>query len=646
VTTEAKDAMAAARRPPAARRGLNHYESVRFGWLVPLVGVALLAGQMPVNLYVKGIIGLGGAYLIAIAGQNVALGMAGQMIFSQVFFMGVGAYTTFIVQQRAGYPYGVCVLIGLATCLVLALIVGFFVVRLQGFYLAAATLMLPFLTSAIVALTAQWSGGLGGFGGFSTPFSQGNSYTTFVLVIAAAVVWLLHNLSSFGPGWAWRAVRENERAAQSVGIDPAVTKLRAFLLASTLAGLAGVLMAPLLGFVAPETFGVSQMIFFLFASVVGGMGSITGAVVGTAVLVTLNQLITSTDQASPLISGVALVLALVVFPDGIVGSVPKLVSALFKFDLMARLSRWRVNSALGADWVERAHRSQAGGAADSDAEAGPDEPAPRHAALAQREPGPARIFRTRNISVIFGGLVALSGVDIDIPRGQVTGVVGPNGAGKSTLLDVLAGFRTPSIGEVFLDEVNITTMRANKRARHGIATVFQTRQVMADSRVIDNVATTIASDTSAWFVRAALRLRKAIRAEREAYAGAASELARLRVEPEQYLAQTNDLHYGVQRVVEIARGTASRPDFILLDEPAGGLDATEIVTLRRTIETLREHDVGVLIIEHNIGFIRSVCDRLVVLDHGSKIAEGEPGEVLARRDVLEAYFGNAGAHTD
>src|ERR1700744_3674871 len=109
--------MAAARRPPAARRGLNHYESVRFGWLVPLVGVALLAGQMPVNLYVKGIIGLGGAYLIAIAGQNVALGMAGQMIFSQVFFMGVGAYTTFIVQQRAGYPYGVCVLIGLATCL-------------------------------------------------------------------------------------------------------------------------------------------------------------------------------------------------------------------------------------------------------------------------------------------------------------------------------------------------------------------------------------------------------------------------------------------------------------------------------------------------------------------------------------------------
>lgn len=646
MTTEAADANAATvrRRSLAARRGLSRYEAVRFGWLVPLVGAALIAGQMPTNLYVKGIVGLAGAYLIAIAGQNVALGNAGQMIFSQTFFMGVGAYITFIAEQRLGYPYGVCVLIGLATCLVLALIVGFFVVRLQGFYLAAATLMLPFLVPAIVALTATWSGGLSGFGGFSTPFALGSSYTTFVLVIAAVVAWLLHNLSSFGPGWAWRAVRENERAAQSVGIDSGATKLRAFLLASSLGGLAGVLMAPLLGFVAPETFGVSQMIFFLFASVVGGMGSVAGAVVGTAVLVTLNQLVASTNEASPLISGMALVVALVVFPDGIVGTVPKLGNALFKFDLMARLTRWRVNSAVGANWVERVRRGGAGDVVDTVTD--PEEPRPRRARLAQREPGPARVFRARNVSVIFGGLVALGGVDIDIPRGQVTGVVGPNGAGKTTLLDVLAGFRTPATGEVFLDDEKITTMRANKRARHGIATVFQTRQVMANSRVVDNLATTVGSETSGWFVRGALRLRRAVRAERDAYAEAISELDQLRVEPEQYLIQTNDLNYGVQRVVEIARGTASRPDFILLDEPAGGLDAAELVTLRETVGTLRGHDVGVLIIEHNIGFIRSVCDRLIVLDHGRKMAEGPPDEVLARRDVLEAYFGNARAHPD
>lgn len=621
------------------RRGFGGYEGVRFGWLAGLVVVAVIVGQLPVNLYIQGIVGLGGAYLISIVGQNVALGMAGQMIFSQTFFMGVGTYLTYIVEQRAGYPFVVCVLIGLASCLVLALIVGFFVVRLQGFYLAAATLMLPFLIPGIVALTSKWSGGLGGFGGFVTPLAQGAQYTTVVLVIAAIICWLVHNMANFGPGWAWRAVRENERAARSVGIDSGSVKLRAFLIASVLAGLAGVLMAPLLGFVAPETFGVSQMIFFLFASVVGGMRSVAGAVVGTAILVTLNQLITGTGQASPLISGVALVVALVAFPDGVVGTVPKLVHALTKIDLLGSLTRWKVASYVAGGWS--AVNTAASTPATTDPVTDPGVQGTTPAGLVRREPGSARVFRARDVRVVFGGLEALGGVDVDIERGRVTGVVGPNGAGKSTLLDVLAGFRAPTSGDVLLDDQTITAMPAHRRARQGIATVFQARQVMANSRVVDNVATTVASDTAGWFARSALRTRGSVRAERHSYADALNELERLHVDPDEFLAPTTDLPYGVQRVVEIARGTASRPDFILLDEPAGGLDATELVTLRDVIQTLREQGVGVLIIEHNIGFIRSVCDWLVVLDHGRKMAEGLPEEVLARDDVLEAYFGSA-----
>jgi branched-chain amino acid transport system permease protein len=666
VTTQTQVKSSVQPRPRlAARRGFGGYEGTRFGWLAGLVVIAVIVGQLPVNLYIQGIVGLGGAYLISIVGQNVALGMAGQMIFSQTFFMGVGTYMTYIVEQRAGYPFVVCVLIGLASCLVLALIVGFFVVRLQGFYLAAATLMLPFLVPGIVALTSKWSGGLGGFGGFVTPLAQGAQYTTVVLVIAAIICWLVHNMANFGPGWAWRAVRENERAARSVGIDSASVKLRAFLIASVLAGLAGVLMAPLLGFVAPETFGVSQMIFFLFASVVGGMRSVAGAVVGTAILVTLNQLITGTGQASPLISGVALVVALVAFPDGVVGTVPKLLHALVKVDVLGGLTRWKVASYVAGGWSavnSGAATTPATVAAttvpattvpattvpattvpattaDPVTGAAVEETTP--AGLARREPGSAQVFRARDVRVVFGGLEALGGVDVDIERGQVTGVVGPNGAGKSTLLDVLAGFRAPTSGEVLLDDQTITAMPAHRRARQGIATVFQARQVMANSRVVDNVATTVASDTAGWFVRSALRTRGSVRAERHSYADALNELERLHVDPDEFLAPTTDLPYGVQRVVEIARGTASRPDFILLDEPAGGLDATELVTLRDVIHTLREQGVGVLIIEHNIGFIRSVCDWLVVLDHGRKMAEGLPEEVLARDDVLEAYFGSA-----
>jgi branched-chain amino acid transport system ATP-binding protein len=631
---------AASEAPPAVRRGFGSYDLVRIGSLAVLLLIAVGIGVIPTNLYIDSLIGLGGAYLIAIVGQNIALGMVGQMVFSQTFFMAAGAYVTFVVEQFAHWSFWACLLTGLASCFILALIVGFFIVRLQGFYLAAATLMLPFLIPGIASLTSRWSGGLSGFGGFTTPIAQGVPYTIFVLVIAAVVCWGVHNLMSFGPGWGWRAVRDNEKAARSMGIDAASAKLRAFLIASVLGGLSGALMAPLLGFIAPDTFNLNQMIFFLFASVVGGMSSVIGAAIGAAILMILNQTTTSSGQYSPLIFGVALVVALIVFPDGVAGTVPRLLASFFNIDLPGMLMRWKLTAHLGAGWQSPAGAGEISGDRSGVPPAALPVPGPvqpvEAAGLAVDK---AEVLQARGVRVVFGGLEALGGVDIDIRRAQVTGVVGPNGAGKSTLLDVLAGFRVPTAGDVLLGDETITAVPAHRRARQGIATVFQARHVLGGSRVVENVAIAAGSRTAGWYGRALLRTPGAVRAERRAYARAVAELSRLGVRADSYLAQIADLPFGAQRVVEIASGTAARPDFILLDEPAGGLDTAELVNLREVIGALRAQGVGVLIIEHNIGFIRSVCDWLVVLDHGTKMAEGVPAEVLAREDVLEAYFG-------
>jgi ABC-type branched-subunit amino acid transport system ATPase component len=304
------------------------------------------------------------------------------------------------------------------------------------------------------------------------------------------------------------------------------------------------------------------------------------------------------------------------------------------------LMRWKLTAHLGARWQSQAAAGESSGDGSGVPPAMVPAPGPvQPVGVAGLTGDGAEIFKARGVRVVFGGLEALGGVDIDIRRAQVTGVVGPNGAGKSTLLDVLAGFRVPTAGDVLLGDETITAVPAHRRARRGIATVFQARHVLGGSRVVENVAIAAGSRTASWYGRAVIRTPGAVRAERWAYARAVAELSRLRVRTDSYLAQIADLPFGAQRVVEIASGTAARPDFILLDEPAGGLDTAELMNLREVIEALRAQGVGVLIIEHNIGFIRSVCDWLVVLDHGTKMAEGVPAEVLAREDVLEAYFG-------
>lgn len=243
-----------------------------------------------------------------------------------------------------------------------------------------------------------------------------------------------------------------------------------------------------------------------------------------------------------------------------------------------------------------------------------------------------RVLEARNIHKRYGGLAALADVDLTVAKGQFVAVIGPNGAGKSTLLNVLTGLALPDDGQVLLDGRAITRMATNKRIRAGLGRTFQHGRVFPRLSVLENVMTgaAIRGDLS----EAALR---DVSMEVIAQMGLAE--------------QANDaigsLSYGRRRMVELARALACQPQVLLLDEPAAGLNSSEVDQLMDRLRQLRAtHGLAIVLIEHNMGMVMRLAERIFVLNFGCKIAEGTPSEVQANPAVLSAYLGEGYVHAD
>jgi ABC-type branched-subunit amino acid transport system ATPase component/ABC-type branched-subunit amino acid transport system permease subunit len=528
-------------------------------------------------------------------GLNILLGLTGQVSLGHVGFYAIGAYTVAILTLK-GVDFWIALPLAGAVAGIVGFVLALPALRVTGPYLAMVTIAFAFI---VQHGTIEWrtlTGGSNGLMGIPPPsigaliFSE-REMAMLAVALAGASLYAFHRLARSGWGMAMVAVRDAEPAARSIGLNPVIVKTAAFSLSAVFTGLAGGIFAPLLMFVAPDSFPFSQSILFLFAVIVGGAGWTFGPVVGALVSVVLPELLSGLAEYRLLFFGAALLVILWVAPEGVLG-------------LLARL--WpRRDSAMAVSTP-----FDIGGFLT---------PADRPGAL-----------EVRDLGITFGGIKAATAVTFTAPPGKVTSVIGPNGAGKTTVLNLIGGFYRPDSGSIRLGERELAGRAAWKVARAGIARTYQTTKLFATMSIVDNVLIALRRGRLG-----SMAADAASRGDRDAaeallafvgYHGSLSTPA-------------GDLPHVDRRLVEIARALAMRPRVLLLDEPAAGLMRSDKDALSRLIRRIADLGIAVILVEHDMLLVMGISDAVIVLDAGVRIAAGSPIEVRHDPRVLKAYLG-------
>jgi branched-chain amino acid transport system permease protein len=580
-----------------------------------LVVLAVVAWLLPYRLNIYWISVADTALLFALLaiGMGLVMGIAGQVNLAQIAFFGVGAYATAIFTTHDGYGFWVAALLAMVATILMGVVVGTPALRVQSHYLGIVTLGLAVAFTDWIT-NAPVTGGDSGISGIPTPplfgidlSSQYLYYYLELIVLAAGLAFGLFVVRT-PLGRRMRAMRDDPLAASAAGVEIHTLRMIAFVLASIYGGAAGVLYAGLIHYIAPESFSTADMFLLLAMVIIGGRRSLWGCVIGAIGLTVIQQELTNLAADAELGYGLLVVAVVVFAPTGLAG-IP----------------------ARARTWYQRRRGPGTAGAAIEPFQSLPP-------ALC----GAGTILKVSHLHKQFRGLVALGDVSLSIQSGEILGIVGPNGSGKTTLFNVISGLYRPSAGTVTLDGRVISGAPAHRISQLGIARTFQHLRLFGDLTVTDNVLVSLDRTRSWWNWRYLGWPMGIWRHDRALRRRAADLLATFG------LAQFADalpgsLPYGIQRRLEITRAMASTPRLLLLDEPAAGLNGGERAQLAAIVRSIRDSGVTVVLIEHNMGLVMSLCERIIVLDSGAVIAEGSPASVASDPAVLEAYLGKSTA---
>lgn len=555
---------------------------------------------------------LAGVFAILVIGYQFIFGYVGELSLSQGAFFGFAAYVTGILAAKAGWNFPETFALSIVSSVCLASLISIPILRLASHYFALATLGIG---QVLLLLAIDWqslTNGAIGLSGVPLPkvfgwqVARGWPLLLFVWIFVLVAAVIAYQTKRGLYGLACHMVRQNAVAARALAINPDALRFAMFLLSAAMAGAAGALHAHTIRVVSPESLDFKVMIACLTMAVIGGRTHIWGAIVGALLIVHLPEWLRGFEQAYVLITSSILLVIVIVAPEGITGLIERILpkKRRRKSALPQKLGDLRSAPSTGRVLL----------------------------------PSETPILSIQNLTKTFGGVYALAGVSFSLMRGSITAVIGPNGSGKTTLVNCITGIYRADAGSIVLGGNDIVGTSSDDIAARGVARTFQNLRLVEDMNVLDNVAVARFGAEGASLCRALLTGRQDLMLNR-AREYAMHVLRRFGLED---IADTEcgSLAHGTKRLVEIARAICLEPMVLLLDEPAAGLNESEQAELAEHLQALAAQGLTLLIIEHNMEFLKTLATHMICLDYGQLIASGRPQAIYKDERVIEAYIGS------
>lgn len=587
----------------------------------PLVGGVILPAIAVVVLGVVGL--LFGSFAQYVLSQIVIsclvgaalvmiIGYARVIMLATGAMMAIGAYGSAAMMLQLNVPYLATLPLALAFGFVAGLVLAMPAIRFRGHHLAMVTLVFQFL---IVIVIREWSSVTGGALGLRIPPIEflgitptaDREWLLFIVAVCAIGIAILGLLLSTRFGKILKAISDSEIAADAYGISAAQFQIAAFAISSAFLAAAGALLAPGVRILDPESFGIGHSIIALGYPIVGGMNSIWGGLIGGTLLRALPEALRSFGQYQEMWVALLAILVMIANPSGILGIGQKLLGS-------GRTSLRLEQSQQPVSDTAQMVTSQV-----SD-----------HDEIA---------LEVLHAWKSYDGLVAVNDVSLAVGTGKIHALIGPNGAGKTTLFNAISGFIPLDQGSVSLFGADVGSERSLTRIHRGVTRTFQQVAVFGQLSCLDNVIMGLGQNSVGQAIRNSLAEAVRTTGSQQAVERARQALAEVGLDAFRDRSASG-LSLGNQRRLEIARAIVSRPRLILLDEPVSGVAHEEEEQIAELLLRLkRDHNITMLLIEHNISFVRSLCDSMSVMAAGRIIAEGDPETVVKLPVVRQQYFG-------
>ncbi len=593
----------------------------RWGNYLPILIVcgvcALISYSIGPHRYIQRILLLIFLWTVACSGFNIITGYAGQVVFGYMMFVGTGAYTTVLLFKFLAVSPWLGIWVGVTIAVLIAFIIGLPTLRLHGAFFAISTIAFPLITFPILNHLGleELSIPFTGHGASSMQFRDMRFYVLTAIALLAIVLIAVRAIESSRFGFALRALKQNETAAEGMGIDTYSNKLMAFVLSAAIGALMGAVYSFGLLYVLTTgaVFGLSIIVRVLSITIVGGMSTVWGPLIAACFLVPIGEFLNAQfghryPGVQDIIFGIALIAAILYMPEGIWGKIRK------SFRRLPSTSMASTKRVTGDD----SKREIADKRVTYDGFKLNLLPS---GTMENRSNEP--ILKIEGIDKSFGGVRALGNVNIEVPRGKVTGIIGPNGSGKTTLFNVINGYFAPEKGKILFEGRDITHFKSHASCRLGIGRTFQVVQIFSNMTVLENI---MIGSFNRW------------RNVAKAHAIAEGIAKQMGLSSRAY-DQAVGLTLWENKVLEFSRALATQPKLLLVDEPMAGLNPEESNRIGEIIKVIAQSGITVIVIEHVVQSLIKIADWMVGLDHGRKVAEGTPQEVISDPHIIEAYLG-------